>query len=31
MGMEWLIVIAFVAGPLALLFGADSRQNHPRR
>jgi hypothetical protein len=29
--MELLIVLAFIAGPLALLFGADSRTNEPRR
>jgi hypothetical protein len=30
MVMEWLIVIAFLAGPLALLFGADSRKEFRR-
>jgi hypothetical protein len=29
--MEWLVLIAFIAGPLALLFGADSRRNDLRR
>jgi hypothetical protein len=29
--MELLIVLAFIAGPLALLFGADSRQSESKR
>jgi hypothetical protein len=29
--MEWLVLIVFLAGPLALLFGVDSRRNDPRR
>jgi hypothetical protein len=29
--MEWLVLIAFIAGPLALFFGADSRRNDLRR
>jgi hypothetical protein len=29
--MELLIVLAFIAGPLALLFGADSRNTELRR
>jgi hypothetical protein len=29
--MELLIVLAFLAGPLALLFGADSRNIESRR
>jgi hypothetical protein len=29
--MEWLVLIVFLAGPLALLFGVDSRRNDLRR
>jgi hypothetical protein len=29
--MELLIALAFVAGPLALLFGADSRHTESKR
>ena len=29
--MELLIVIAFIAGPLALLFGADSHNTESKR
>jgi hypothetical protein len=29
--MELLVVLAFLAGPLALLFGADSRRTESKR
>jgi hypothetical protein len=29
--MELLILLAFIAGPLALLFGADSQKTEVRR
>jgi hypothetical protein len=29
--MELLIVLAFIAGPLALFFGSDSRETESKR
>jgi hypothetical protein len=29
--MEWLVLIVFLAGPLALIFGVDSRRDDLRR
>jgi hypothetical protein len=29
--MELIVVLAFIAGPLALLFGADSRHTESKR